>query len=100
MTHQPDYRDPSPFGLLTISRAGRLLGVSRPTVRRLVRDGKLTVLRVGSRPRIPSVAIERWIAAQCGATTAEDARSRPSSPGRKVALSAWPASEVSSGSRR
>lgn len=51
--------------LLTFARAGEMLAVSRDTVRRLVRAGKLRAVYPSARPRIPASEIERYIRELC-----------------------------------
>ena len=51
---------PSPTGRwLLIGEAARVLGVSRSVVRKLIRDRRLTVRKVGSWNRIPAHEVER-----------------------------------------
>ena len=41
--------------------AGRLLGVSESTIRRLVEQGTLKAIRVGSQPRVPRTELYRLL---------------------------------------
>ena len=43
------------------TEVAELLGVSRDTVKRMVRDGELPVVRLRGSVRIPRKALERWI---------------------------------------
>jgi excisionase family DNA binding protein len=52
--------------LLCLKEVGRLLGVSLWTVRRLIQDGTLTPVRVGSRVLLEQATLEDFIAAQRG----------------------------------
>jgi excisionase family DNA binding protein len=51
--------------LLTFAQAGALMSVSRDTVRRLVRAGKLRAVYPSARPRIPTSEIDRYIRELC-----------------------------------
>lgn len=51
--------------LLTFAAAGELLAVSRDTVRRLVRAGKLRAVYPSARPRIPASEVARYVAELC-----------------------------------
>jgi excisionase family DNA binding protein len=48
--------------LLTIKQAARKMGVKDGQIRKLVRDGRLAHVKVGSRAMIPRGAIEQFIA--------------------------------------
>jgi excisionase family DNA binding protein len=50
--------------LLTINQVAQLLGVSRPTVYELIRDGALVPIRVRERARFDPRDIEAYLAAQ------------------------------------
>lgn len=51
--------------LRSISESAIELGVSRDTVRRLVRKGKIRGVRVGRRLLVPQVELDRLIASGC-----------------------------------
>ena len=48
--------------LVSQSEAARLLGVSRLTVHRACREGRLPVVRVNKRPFVPMAALDRLLA--------------------------------------
>lgn len=48
--------------LLTLTEAGRILGVSKYTVQRFINNGTLEGVRIGGRWRVKMEAIERYIA--------------------------------------
>ena len=52
--------------LLTLSGAGRVLGVSEATVSRMVRRGDLPQLRFGGLVRVPNDELGRWMACIAG----------------------------------
>lgn len=55
--------DSSPSVLYRLPEATQLLGVGMTTLRKLIRGGKLPVVRIGPRGlRIPSSSIETFIA--------------------------------------
>lgn len=55
---------------LNIKEAAQQLGVSAPTIRRAIREGKLPVIRLGiRRVVIPCAAFEKYLA-NAGATNA------------------------------
>jgi len=47
--------------LVTITEAGRILASSRSTVYRLVRQGDLEVVRIGTRPRVTLRSIAAYV---------------------------------------
>ena len=51
---------------LTVSETAAALGVSRPTVYKLLRRADFPGFRVGSRQLVSRVGLERWVAAQAG----------------------------------
>jgi len=54
---------PEPYRLLhTIHDAEHILSLSRPTIYRLLRDGKLTAVKCGSRTLIPAASIAAFVA--------------------------------------
>ena len=48
---------------VSCEEAGRLLGVSRFTIRRAIKQGRLQAVRVGRRVLIPVAELERLISA-------------------------------------
>ena len=55
-------RENSPDRLtLTVDEAGELLGISRPTAFKLVKERKIPSLRLGRRVVIPRVAIQKLL---------------------------------------
>jgi excisionase family DNA binding protein len=57
--------DETPDALLTISGTARLLGLSRDTVREMVRDGDLPTVRIRTRSRIPIHAVRAYLSRSC-----------------------------------
>ncbi len=51
---------------LSITEAAAVLGLSRPTVYRLVRSDGFPAFRVGSRTLISREGLARWVAKQAG----------------------------------
>ena len=51
---------------MNISEAAQILGISRPTMYRLIARGDFPVLRIGRRTLIPIAPLERWIEKQIG----------------------------------
>lgn len=49
---------------LSVSEAAELLGLSRPTVYKLMRRDDFPVLRIGTRTLIHRAKLEAWVAAQ------------------------------------
>ena len=49
---------------LSITEAAAVLGLSRPTVYRLVRSEGFPAFRVGTRTLIPRAGLERWVSEQ------------------------------------
>ena len=47
--------------VITVERAGQLLGVSRATAYNLARSGQLPVLRLGHRLVIPKAALQKML---------------------------------------
>lgn len=47
--------------LLTVPAAAKKIGLSVPTVRRLIRQGSISTVVVGKRDLVPVSAIGRWI---------------------------------------
>jgi excisionase family DNA binding protein len=52
---------PAPM-LYSIRETERLLGVSRPTIYRLIAAGRLVALKIGNATRIPASEIDRLLA--------------------------------------
>jgi excisionase family DNA binding protein len=52
---------PKESRFVTIRMAAEILSVSGQTVRRLIYEGELTAVRVGSLTRIPRAALEEYI---------------------------------------
>lgn len=46
---------------LTQTEAAELLGISRDTVKRMIRDGELPVVRLRGSVRLPRRALEQWV---------------------------------------
>ena len=63
---------------LSMVAAAMLLDVSERTVRRMVADGRLPHVRIGTSVRIPRVALERFLAEQ--ARQAGSRAAHPSAP--------------------
>jgi len=57
--------------------AGRLLGVSESTVKRLVAAGSLRAINVGGSRRIPQAALESFVARQAGTPSPTTEESQP-----------------------
>lgn len=49
-----------PEYLLTVRQAAELVGVSRNEIRNAIRSGEMSVIFVGSEPRIPRWLITKW----------------------------------------
>jgi excisionase family DNA binding protein len=47
--------------LFTVDATSQVLGVSYPTVRRMLSDGRLASVRIGSTVRVPATAIANYI---------------------------------------
>ena len=58
---------------LTVEEVAKLLGVGRQTAYRMVRQGRLPVLRLGQRPvlKVPVKAFEAWMMTQAGVQARE-----------------------------
>lgn len=54
--------------LLTIPEAEKELNLSAPTLRKYIKQGRIPALRFGKSVRIPSQAIDDWIADELAAT--------------------------------
>jgi excisionase family DNA binding protein len=50
--------------LITPAEAAEVLGISVRTVYRAIRRGDFPVVRVGRCPRIPLIALNRWVESQ------------------------------------
>ena len=49
------------FGfMLSVEDIGKILGVSRPTVDKMIESGELPVARVGNRPRVSAFDFVVW----------------------------------------
>jgi excisionase family DNA binding protein len=46
---------------LNLAEAGQMIGVHAHTVRKLIKEGRLSVVRVGSRVLVPVAEIERFL---------------------------------------
>lgn len=51
---------------VSVSEAAQLLGLSRPTVYKLIHRGDFPVMRIGSRTLVHREKLEEWAAAQTG----------------------------------
>ena len=51
---------------LTVTEAAEALGISRPTVYRLIKSADFPLLSIGSRRLVPKKALEAWVEAQTG----------------------------------
>ncbi len=69
MRNSPSPRAPKP--LLSVEEAAILLGETRSTLYRAIKDGNfpIPVHRIGSRIRIPRRSIERFLAGEVSATS-------------------------------
>ena len=47
--------------LLTLNEAAQMLSIGRTTLRGLITNGEIEVVRIGALVRIPSGEIQRWI---------------------------------------
>jgi excisionase family DNA binding protein len=61
LTPTPPPPDRFDTDVLTITEVGARLRVSRNTVYRLIREGHLSVLYIGNRPRVPARALAAYI---------------------------------------
>lgn len=48
--------------VLSVEAAGKLLGLSRPSMYLAVKRGEIPTVRVGRRLLVPRAALERWLA--------------------------------------
>lgn len=85
----------APIGAASFETVARLLDVSASTVRRMVRAGRLEVITVGARPRIPLSALRALTsAARSEVTGARRPETRRSRGSRSVSLPYSPEAEV------
>lgn len=47
--------------VLTVEEAGKVLGISRPTAYKRVKEGKIPVIRLGRRLIVPILALNRML---------------------------------------
>ncbi|MGC5173348.1 helix-turn-helix domain-containing protein [Microbacterium sp. DT81.1] len=64
MCPTPLARDPAPDDLLFISETAAILRLHHQSVRKLIRDGQLSAIRVGRTYRIRRSDLDSWIQRQ------------------------------------
>ena len=49
------------YKLFSISRAAKILGIGRDTLKKLIREGRIKSIRIGKRIKIPAIELFRFI---------------------------------------
>lgn len=69
----PSVKEMEPMAIST-SEAARLLGVSRPTIYKLIHRNDFPVFHVGTRTMISVEGLRKWVEKQTGAGDRQDMR--------------------------